>query len=57
MGEAANNLETEIKLNKDLAEKNSFFKLQIETLQKQLERKVRDYDELEIQVFFCIYLK
>ena len=50
LGEAANNLQSEIQLNKDLTEKNSFYRLQIETLQKQLERKVRDYDELEIQV-------
>lgn len=50
LGEAALNLDREKALNKELTEKNNFLKLQIETVQKQLERKVKDNDELEIQV-------
>lgn len=50
LGEAANNLEKEIRVNSELTEKNSFLNWKIDTLQKQLERKVRDYDELEIQL-------
>ena len=33
----------------EITEKNSFYRLQIETLQKQFERKVNDYHDLEMQ--------
>ena len=60
LGAASQELSKERDINKgiqpikiillDLAEKNSFFKLQIETLQKQLEKKTSDYLDMETQL-------
>lgn len=49
-GEAAQELERERANFKETIEKNKFYKLQIETLQKQFERKMKDNDELDMQL-------
>ena len=50
LGEAAEDLSRERVTTKDLSEKLSIAKLRIETIQKQLDRKVKDCDELEVQL-------
>ena len=49
-GEAAQELERERANFKETIEKNKFYKLPIETLQKQFERKMKDNDELDMQL-------
>ncbi|CAI2363641.1 unnamed protein product [Moneuplotes crassus] len=49
LGEASVQLENERKLNQENIEKNQFYKLQIETLQKQYD-KMNDYMDIETQV-------
>mmetsp|Transcript_16510 Transcript_16510/g.14414 ORF Transcript_16510/g.14414 Transcript_16510/m.14414 type:complete len:124 (+) Transcript_16510:214-585(+) len=50
LGEASKELAIERNINKELAEKNSLNKLQIETLQRQYEKKANDCMDMETQL-------